>query len=173
MILWGTYKIVWNELDGRFTEKQQGIWWFGGKCAIFLVCMVSLFYTILYLALSIVWMEFVSLNTIADVATKRTQFEISMAALFFGFSLLTVGTATVAIVWGSSKIDGRIRKVRFMFQILLGYANGISRHASSFLSAPFCYSPGLSRSLLSPLKPTERNTRDKICSWPKTSRTDF
>ncbi|KAH7012863.1 hypothetical protein EDB80DRAFT_834464 [Ilyonectria destructans] len=131
MILWGTYKIVWNELDGRFTEKQQGIWWFGGKCAIFLVCMVSLFYTILYLALSIVWMEFVSLNTIADVATKRTQFEMAMAALFFGFSLLTVGTATVAIVWGSSKIDGRIRKTRIVLFIstLLLLARSISQFA--------------------------------------------
>ncbi|KAH6970604.1 hypothetical protein BKA56DRAFT_596646 [Ilyonectria sp. MPI-CAGE-AT-0026] len=131
MILWGTYKIVWNELKGRFTEKQQRMWWFGGKCAIFLVCMVSLFYTILYLALSIAWMEFVSLNTIADVATKRTQFEIAMAAFFFAFSLLTAGTATVAIVWGSSRIDGRIRKTRIVLFVgtLLLLARSISQFA--------------------------------------------
>lgn len=164
MILWGTYKLVWNELKGRFTEKQQRRWWFGGKCAIFLVCMVSLFYTILYLALPIVWMEFVSLNTIADVATKRTQFEVAMAVFFFAFSLFTAGTATVAIVWGSTRIDGRIRKVGSMPQILLVYANDIRRHASSSLSAPFYCSLGPSRSLLSSLEPTERNTRDKMCS---------
>ncbi|KAF7556184.1 hypothetical protein G7Z17_g1669 [Cylindrodendrum hubeiense] len=118
-ILWGTYAIVWKELDGRFTEKQQKICWLAAKVAILVVCMVSLFYTILYLALSIIWMEFVSLNTIADVATKRTQLELSMAALFFGFSLLTAGTAAVAIIWGSTKIDGKTRVVLFLATILL------------------------------------------------------
>lgn len=164
MILWGTYKIVWNELKGRFTEKQQRIWWFGGKMAIFVVCIVSLFYTLLYLALSIVWMEFFSLNAIADIATKRTQFELAMAVFFFAFSLFTAGTATVAIVWGSGRIDSRIHNVSSMLPILLVYANAIRRHVSSSLSAPFYCSLGPSRSLLSSLEPTGRNTRDKMCS---------
>ncbi|KAH7176554.1 hypothetical protein EDB81DRAFT_940453 [Dactylonectria macrodidyma] len=140
LTLWGTYEIVWKEIEGRFTERHQGIWWFAAKCVNFLVCMVSLFYTILYLALAIVWMEFVSLNIIADVATKRTQFELSMAALFCGFSLLAVSAAAAAIVWGSARIDGKIRKTRmvlFLATVLL-----LARSISQFVLVVKAYGKG-------------------------------
>ena len=112
LILWGTFTVVWKEFqrEERFTRTQLKLWGLAANFAIFIVGLVSLFYVILYLALAIVWMEFFSLNTIADVATKRTGFEIAMTAFFFGFSLLTVAAATYAIL-SIRRAEGRPRNV--------------------------------------------------------------
>lgn len=112
-ILWGTYTIVWKELRERFsglTRSHQIAWWFVGNFALFILCMVSLFYVILFIALASIWLKFSSLNAIDDVATKRNGFEIAMHAFFFVFSLITSGAAAVAF-WGGREVDGRRGKV--------------------------------------------------------------
>ncbi|KPM44197.1 hypothetical protein AK830_g2314 [Neonectria ditissima] len=121
LILWGTYTLVWKEVESRFAKKTQGILWFAAKFVNLLVFIVSLFYTILNLVLSIVWVEFVNLNAIADIATKRNDFELAMATLFFGCSLLTAGVAAAAI-WRARHLNGKVRKTRgllFLATILL------------------------------------------------------
>ncbi|KAK7427628.1 hypothetical protein QQZ08_005903 [Neonectria magnoliae] len=121
LILWGTYTLVWREVESRFTKKTQGFLWFAAKFVNLLVFIVSLFYTILNLVLSIVWMVFVNLNAIGDIATKRNDFELAMATLFFGCSLLTVSVA-VAANWRASHLNGKVRKTRgllFLATLLL------------------------------------------------------
>lgn len=107
LFVWGTYEVVWRELQDRFREKHRGYWWFASKAAFFLVFLVSFYYAVLYLALSIVWLEFRSLNSIADIATKRTGFEISMAAFLTAFSLLTVAAAIATTRFKAKSVDGR------------------------------------------------------------------
>jgi len=96
LLLWGTYTVVWKELEDQFTIWKQGVWWFAAKFLIFVVTLMAIFYAVLGIALSAVWLEFFSLNAIADIAGKRTDFEMAMAAFFFIFGLLTLVEATVA-----------------------------------------------------------------------------
>jgi hypothetical protein len=116
VLLWGTYKIVWKELEDRFSKKHREYWRFGAEIIIFVVGLVSLYYLVLYLASAIVWMEFLSLNIIADVATKRNGFFISMNAFFFVFGLLTVAAATATIFWKASRTEGNVAGVRTYHQ---------------------------------------------------------
>ncbi|CAM1505509.1 Fc.00g111460.m01.CDS01 [Cosmosporella sp. VM-42] len=133
LILWGTFTVVWKEFEReeRFTKLQMRLWGLAANFAIFMVGLVSLFYLILYLALAVVWMEFFSLNTIADVATKRTGFEISMTAFFFSFSLLTAAAATYAIFWRIRRAEGKPRKTRIVlwFATMLLFARSTSQFA--------------------------------------------
>jgi hypothetical protein len=108
-LLWGTYTVVWRELEDRFSSQIQVIWWFGAKCAIFVVSLMSVYYVALFFSLSVVWMQFLSLETINELATKRSQFEIAMTALFFCFGVLTVGAATATLA-RAKRIDGQVRK---------------------------------------------------------------
>jgi len=112
ILLWGTYTVVWKELENRFPEEQQGKWWFAAKFTIFIVGLVAFFYFVLNLALSIVWMQFRSLNTIADIATKRTGFEVAMTVFFFLFGLLTLSASTASIFWKAREQAGSVRQVR-------------------------------------------------------------
>jgi hypothetical protein len=99
IFLWATYTIVWKELEYRFNDRPQKIWWPLAKCALLLAGLVSIFAVVLQFSLAIVWIQFLSLNIIADVATKRTKFEISMTAFFSAFGLLTL----VATSWTLAK----------------------------------------------------------------------
>jgi hypothetical protein len=110
LLIWGTYVVVWKELEHRFPKKQRGYWWFAAKMAMFVTGLMAAFYCVLYFALSILWMEFLSLNTIADVATKRTAFEIAMTAFFFGYGLLTVSASTATVVMALLR-DGKVQGV--------------------------------------------------------------
>jgi hypothetical protein len=110
VLVWGTYIVVWKDLEGRFRKNQRGYWWFAAKIAIFLVFLVSFFYVVLYLCLSVVWMEFRSLNSIADIATKRTHFEIATAALLTGFCFLMVIAATATNLF-RRKVTGGVNTV--------------------------------------------------------------
>jgi hypothetical protein len=113
--LWGNYIVVWRELEDRFPRKTQGHWWFAAKFAIFIVGLVSTYYVILYIAQAGVWVEFLSLNTIADIATKRTGFEITMTAFFFIFGLITSAAASASLLWKARTIDGGIPSVSHPF----------------------------------------------------------
>ena len=112
LICWGQYTIVWKDLEERFDESQ-GKLWFSAKVAIFIVSLVSLFYVVLTFALVIMWAEFLSLNTIDDIATKRTNFEVAMAVAFTVFGLFTVGAATATICYKSKRADGSFAKVSY------------------------------------------------------------
>jgi hypothetical protein len=122
---WGTYRVIWTDLQPRFEDSHeerrwhQGHWWFVAKCAIFLVCLVSIYYVGLYIALGVVWLLFRSLNSIADIATKRTQFEISVAAMLSGFTLLTLTAGTFAFTWRARKYDGQ-PLIRVIYRLLSG-----------------------------------------------------
>ncbi|KAK3943368.1 hypothetical protein QBC46DRAFT_307422, partial [Diplogelasinospora grovesii] len=112
LLLWGTYTVVWKELENRFTPREQGRWWFAARVALFVVSLMSIFYVALYIALSVVWMEFFSLNVIADIASKRTAFEIAMTAFFFAFGLLTLVEATYALIIRAVTVHGHIEATR-------------------------------------------------------------
>ncbi|KAK3324534.1 hypothetical protein B0T19DRAFT_232064 [Cercophora scortea] len=131
LLLWGTYTVVWKELEDHFSPRQQGIWWFAAKFALFIVALMSIFYVVLYLALSVVWMEFFSLNVIADIATKRTGFEIAMTAFFMVFGLLTLAEATAALVIGAVKVHGHMEATRLFLWLaaLLLFARSTAEFA--------------------------------------------
>jgi hypothetical protein len=104
---WGNYKIVWVEVEIWFDRKWQGYLWTAAKVGLFLVSLVSIFYTVLYVALAGVWLDFRSLNSIADIATKRTSFEVATAGLLAAFTGLAFGNAVWALVGKSVEVDGR------------------------------------------------------------------
>lgn len=109
--LWATYTTIWRELEERFPKRHQGYWWFSAKFAIFIVGLVSTYYVILYIAQVGVWVEFLSLNTIADIATKRTGFEITMTAFFVVFGLITLAAASASLLWKARRMDGEVPRV--------------------------------------------------------------
>jgi len=112
--LWGTYKVVWTELERRFEHpRAQGAWWLAAKIAIFLVGLVSFYYVVLNIATAVVWLEFLSLNIIADVATKRNDFELAMTAFFTVFGLLTVCATVATIFFRARQREGSWAKVSF------------------------------------------------------------
>ncbi|GAB1320804.1 hypothetical protein MFIFM68171_11014 [Madurella fahalii] len=104
---WGNYKVVWVEVETRFDEIWQGRLWTAAKLALFVVSLVSIFYAVLYVALAGAWLDFLSLNSIADIATKRTSFEVATAALLTVFALLAFGSAYYAVRYQSRKVDGK------------------------------------------------------------------
>ncbi|KAK4207465.1 hypothetical protein QBC37DRAFT_355235, partial [Rhypophila decipiens] len=111
LILWGTYTVVWKELEDQFSPKQQGIWWFAARFLLFIVTLMAIFYIILSIALSVVWLEFFNLNSIADIAGKRNDFEMAMTSFFLLFSILTLVEATVT--WFHAfKIHGQVQRTR-------------------------------------------------------------
>lgn len=114
LLLWGTYTVVWKELEDQFSIWQQGVWWFAAKLLVFVVSLMAIFYVVLDIALSVVWLEFFSLNSIADIAGKRTDFEMAMTAFFFLFGLLTLVEATVAWAY-AFKIHGQVQGVSTYF----------------------------------------------------------
>jgi hypothetical protein len=117
--LWGTYIVIWKELEDRFPRRQQGYWWFAAKFAIFVVGLVSVYYSILYIAQAGVWVAFLSLNTIADIATKRTGFEIAMTAFFFLFGLITLTAASASLLWKARMLDGGVSSVSWSSKVWL------------------------------------------------------
>lgn len=85
LLLWGSWSILWVERADRYTPKAQAIWSISANLAVFVVILVSLFYAALNLALSVVWLRFLSLNIIDDIATKRNRFKVAMSV---GYVLL-------------------------------------------------------------------------------------
>ncbi|KAM7208579.1 hypothetical protein V8F20_001002 [Naviculisporaceae sp. PSN 640] len=111
--LWGTYKVVWNELERRFeTKKSQGAWWLAAKVSIFIVGLVSFFHVVLRIAMAVVWLQFLSLNIIADVTTKCNDFELAMTAFFTVFGILTIFAAVATIFFRARKREGSWAKTR-------------------------------------------------------------
>lgn len=104
---WGSYKIVWVEIQIFFDLKWQGYLWMAAKVGLFLVSLMSIFYAVLYVALAGVWLDFRSLNSIADIATKRTSFEVATAGLLAAFAGLAFGNAVWAVVRKAAEVDGR------------------------------------------------------------------
>jgi hypothetical protein len=119
---WGLYKVVWRELVARGRVERDNLWrwWLGAKFAIMLVVLVAVHYLVLQLATSIVWVRFVSLNSIQDIATKRDAFEITTAVFSMVFAALTVFASFQAITSGKSA-DGGVTKVRFRHRAFRPY----------------------------------------------------
>ena len=104
---WGNYKIVWVEVEPRYSLGRQGQLWLAAKVALFLVSLVSIFYAVLHLTLAVAWLCFWSLNSIADIATRRTSFEVATAAFLAAFTALTFCILVHAIFFQSRKVDGK------------------------------------------------------------------
>lgn len=82
-ILSGIFQVLW-----RRESNLHKAWWIANNVMILLVSIVSIFYLMLFLALAVCWLEFTSLNSIRDIADRRSQFELATAALFMGYALL-------------------------------------------------------------------------------------
>jgi hypothetical protein len=107
ILLWATFELIWTELEGRFSPRSRGNWFLSSKIVFFSVIFTSLFYLVLFLALAIVWLLFLALNVMADIALRRNQFEVAMDAIFCGFGLLTVVASVLSLV--TSKNDNAVR----------------------------------------------------------------
>ncbi|KAK8001101.1 hypothetical protein PG991_013323 [Apiospora marii] len=108
LLLWGTFQITWVELVNRVDLKRQGKWWrVAAQCAIFIVSLVSMYYLTLLFALAIVWVRFVSLNTIADIATKRTHFEIAKGSMNFAFCAMVLGASSLTFLARAKRKEGK------------------------------------------------------------------
>ncbi|KAM5343200.1 hypothetical protein ACJ41O_014166 [Fusarium nematophilum] len=140
LLLWGTYTFVWAQIRGNF--QREHLWWVAAKFAVFLVCMVSFFYWLLYFALAIVWVNFSSLNIIDDVATKRTNFELAMTGMYLGFSLLIVVAATSS-VFRDRVVDGRFKRDSLPLYIATIFL--LVLHALQFSSVIRAYLPSRTR----------------------------
>lgn len=109
ILIMGTFTVVWRDLEPRFPKNQQGKWWFAAKMLLFFTGLMSLYYWVLKFSLAVVWMQFASLNTIADVATKRTQCEMAMSVFFFAFGLMTVAASSgvlMKMLWNNARLVG-------------------------------------------------------------------
>lgn len=120
--LWGAHRIVWNEVEHRFTEKQKYNLWLGAKVLMLITFLVIIFYWLLYIAFASVWVRFASLDTIADIGTRWSQFWISMTGLFLGYSILIFATAAATLYQARFRLDGHLPWVR----------TSLSRSLSSF-----------------------------------------
>ncbi|KAK4169556.1 hypothetical protein QBC43DRAFT_307974 [Cladorrhinum sp. PSN259] len=104
--LWGTYGVVWSELQRRFrTDRSQTIWWTAAKTTFFCLILVTCFFWILRIATTVVWLKFLSLNVISDVATKRNGFEMAMTLFFSVFTLLTVVAIVATFLFRANKLE--------------------------------------------------------------------
>ncbi|KAH8894316.1 hypothetical protein GQ53DRAFT_821401 [Thozetella sp. PMI_491] len=113
VILWATHNAIWHELQLRFdNEKTLSYWWKTAKIGIFLTSLISLFYLLLNLETTVIWLEFFSLNVIDDVASKRSNFALAMSFFFCTFALLNVTSAAVTIIFRAIRTDGSPQKDR-------------------------------------------------------------
>jgi hypothetical protein len=111
LLLWGTYLVVWKELEDKFTSPWQGAMWFAAKFGIFIMSLLSIFYVILNLALSSAWLHFVNVTVINGIASKRTSFEVAMNAFYMLFSLLTLVEAIFALTLQTVRVHGAAQRV--------------------------------------------------------------
>ena len=77
--LLGTWAVLWHERKTRYSLKQQAVWWFVANLTAFVVILLSIYYVALHLALAVAWLQFLKLNIIDDVATKRNHFKVTMS----------------------------------------------------------------------------------------------
>ena len=83
------------------------------KCAIFILTLLSIFYLVLGIALSILWLDFASPSVIADVASRKTSLEVAMNAFYMVFSLLTLVEAAYALTLRTVRVHGMAQQVCF------------------------------------------------------------
>ncbi|KAK0646945.1 hypothetical protein B0T16DRAFT_391283 [Cercophora newfieldiana] len=112
LLLWGTYLVVWKELEDKFSRPFQKAMWFAAKCGIFIMSLLSIFYVVLDLALSITWLDFVNVTVINGIASKRTSFEVAMNAFYMLFSLLTLAEAVYALTLQTVRVHGTAQRTR-------------------------------------------------------------
>jgi hypothetical protein len=106
VLVWSTYKLVWNEIEVYFPKSLRIWWWRSAKIFFFFLVFISLYDLVLFVDLAVVWLQFLSLKLIGDIANRRNQCELATNVLFFGFGLLTVGGAVVAI-FRTKRNEGR------------------------------------------------------------------
>ena len=111
LLLWGNYKIVWRELEDRCGELLLRAMWLTTKCAMFILTLLSIFYLVLGIALAILWLDFVNLAVVNDVASKMTSFEVAMNAFYMLFSLLTLVEAGYALTLRTARVHGMTQQV--------------------------------------------------------------
>ncbi|KAF3020979.1 hypothetical protein E8E14_009423 [Neopestalotiopsis sp. 37M] len=108
LLLWGTFRIIWDEMAERFPPvREKGSWWYAAKVMIFIISLISIYYTTLFLALASAWVGFMSLNTINDIATKRTGFEIAKGFFNFAFASLILVASSATFLYKAKIIDGK------------------------------------------------------------------
>ncbi|RWA09621.1 hypothetical protein EKO27_g5483 [Xylaria grammica] len=146
--LWGTYRVVWREIEDWFPQSHQRYWWVTAVFAMSIVILASAYYVTLYITHVGVWISFQSLNTIADVATRRTEFEIGMTSFFFVFGLITVAAACVSLFWKAWMIDGEIRRIC----LLLATFTLLIRSIFEFSLTIRAWGPYSTRQSLQPVK---------------------
>lgn len=116
---WGNYRVVWLEMETRFSEVWQNRLWKAGRAALLLVSLFSINYVLLSVAHASVWLKFYRLNSTAYVATITTAFEITTAALLMIFALLTCVTASYTLLYQAKKCDGRSNNAWKVSSLLL------------------------------------------------------
>lgn len=101
------FDIVW-----RSEDTQRHAWWYANIVMLMLDKIVAFFYLALFLALGVCWLRFTSLNVINDIATRRSQFEVAMAALFMGHAFLILLRAAMINFVINRRVDGHGKTVR-------------------------------------------------------------
>lgn len=98
LIDWGTFAIVWRDLQTRF-EKPKAVWHVGQGCFLAL-WLLAAYYLGLYVALVFAW-EYVADPTVVEaLATGRNAFEVTFVVVQFLYCLaMVVGTAWAAWLW--------------------------------------------------------------------------
>ena len=82
-LLLGAWSVLWHERKDRYSPKAQAGWWLSANSAAFVVIMLSLYYVGLFLALTVVWLRFVTLDIIDKVAASRNHFKVAMSVGYF------------------------------------------------------------------------------------------
>ncbi len=114
--LWGTYKVLWSDLERRFEKGENpGRWWLAAQVAIFIVSLVAFYFIVLSIATRVVWLEFYSLNVIADVATKRNNFDMATTIFVAAFGIITIAAAVATFIVRANKKNGKWMRVRNFF----------------------------------------------------------
>lgn len=107
LLLSGTFRVVWREVG----QGERKGWRAAAKIISFFSVLPALFYIILFVALAVCWLKFTSLNTIADIATRKAQFQIAMSAIFFGYAMVSVVAATVTWCFRTRSMRGYVIQV--------------------------------------------------------------
>jgi len=53
LLLWGNYIVIWRELEDMISAPLRGAMWFGAKCGIFILTLLSILYLVLRLSLGL------------------------------------------------------------------------------------------------------------------------
>lgn len=108
VVLWGTFLVVWRELQGRFRSPM--IWRHVGHTFFLVMWLLALYYIGLFISLVFVWEFFTDTTVIEDIALKLAGFETAFSVFQFLFALFVVcGSILSGYFW--RRHDRRLPKV--------------------------------------------------------------